>query len=336
MSVRFRHILYRIMIGLLALAASASILLNGCGQKDPTQPLTGKIYVLSDSTGATIILDGEDTGQVTPDTLSEVAIGPHVVKVRLSGFVSAPESLTVQVNSGQVVEALFALNEVAGSRRLVLLEHFTSVNCGPCPEANEVINGVLEDLGSDWVIGVEYHPWPADPFYNAASPENIARNNYYGVTTIPVLFVGGLSSPDADDSLAIVTAVEARSEITPQVAITVTDTVAGQSWSGAARLIGLEDVVSSDLRGFFVVLEREIHMAQAPGTNGEKDFYYVMRKILPDPAGEVLNISSGDTLTIFRETDLHPDSDPDQIYSIYFIQDYLGKEVLQAGTTLPH
>ena len=77
MSVRFRHILYRIMIGLLALAASASILLNGCGQKDPTQPLTGKIYVLSDSTGATIILDGEDTGQVTPDTLSEVAIGPQ-------------------------------------------------------------------------------------------------------------------------------------------------------------------------------------------------------------------------------------------------------------------
>jgi hypothetical protein len=264
-----------------------------------------------------------------------VAIGPHVIKVRLSGFISAPESLTVQVNSGQVAEALFAMSEIAGSLRLVLLEHFTSVNCGPCPEANEVINGVLEDLGNDKVIGIEYHPWPADPFYDAASTENIARNNYYGVTSIPVLFVGGLASPDPNDSLAIVGAVEARSEITPPVAVTVTDTVVGQSWSGTATLIGLEDVVSSDLRGFFVVLEREIHMAQAPGTNGEKDFYYVMRKILPDPAGEVLNISSGDTLTIHGETDLHPDSAPDQIYAVYFLQDYLGKEVIQAGTTLP-
>jgi thiol-disulfide isomerase/thioredoxin len=334
MTLRFPHILTAMAVGSLVLALAAAVLIVGCGQKDPTQPLTGKIFVSSDTTGATILLDGESTGQVTPDTLREVAIGPHVLRVHLEGFVSAPESLVVQVNGGQLAEGFFAMNKVAGSVRLVLLEHFTSVNCGPCPEANRIINHVLEEFGRQQAIGIEYHPWPADPFYDAATAENIARNNYYGVTGVPAVFVDGLISPQANDSLAIVTAVESRAGLTPPVAITVADTVVGQSWSGAARVIGLSSTVSSDLRGYFVIMEREISYPQPPGTNGEKDFYFVMRKILPDPTGEVVNISTGDTLTFTAQTDLHPDSDPAQIYSIYFIQDYISREILQAGTSL--
>jgi len=72
-----------------------AVLLNGCGQQDPTGPLTGMIYVVSDSAGAAIYLDGDDTGQVTPDTLRDVPNGTHVVTVRLTGFVSLPDSAVV-------------------------------------------------------------------------------------------------------------------------------------------------------------------------------------------------------------------------------------------------
>ena len=329
------HILTKAVLGFLGVALMGLALLGGCGQQDPVQPITGAIFVSSDTSGAAIFLDGEDSGQATPDTLGEISVGRHVVRVRLEGFVSTPESLVVQVSSGQIAEAFFAMNKVAGSRRLVLLEHFTSVNCGPCPQTNRIINGLLQDFGPAKVVGIEYHPWPADPFYDAANFENITRKNYYNITSVPDIFVGGLASPDPFDSLDIVEAVDARLDQMPPLAIVVTDTVVGQSWAGTAQVIGLTDIVSSDLRGFFVVLEKEVHYSQPPGTNGEKDFYFVMRKIVPAANGEMLNISAGDTLTISQECDLHPDCDPAEIYSIYFVQDYLNKEIFQAGTSLP-
>jgi len=156
MSTTSTHILTRAVLGSLTVALIAVVFLDGCGQQDPVQPVTGTIFVSSDTSGAAIFIDGEDSGQVTPDTLGEISVGRHVVRVRLEGFVSTPESLVVQVSSGQIAEAFFAMNKVTGSRRLVLLEHFTSVNCGPCPPVNRIINGLLEDFGPAKVVGIEY------------------------------------------------------------------------------------------------------------------------------------------------------------------------------------
>ena len=160
----------RIIICILAILITGTlsiVLFSGCGQKDPTRPLTGMIYVVSDSAGAAIYLDGDDTGQVTPDTLKDVAIGSHVIKVRLTGFVSLPDSAVVEVGGGELSQISFIMMPLAGSQKVVLLEHFTSVNCGPCPEANEIINEILSAFGPDQVLGVEYHPCRPDPFYTA-------------------------------------------------------------------------------------------------------------------------------------------------------------------------
>ncbi|KPL18001.1 MAG: hypothetical protein AMJ92_09995 [candidate division Zixibacteria bacterium SM23_81] len=329
MATRYIPIAVKIILGGLAVALFAMALFSGCGQKNPTQPLTGFIFVSSSIPGAAIFLDEEDSQQVTPDTLKDVPIGSHTVRVDLEGYVSSPQEVTVSV--GQVVEAVFIMS----SARVVLLEHFTSVNCMPCPATNEIINGLLETLGPEKVVGLEYHPWEGDPFYEAASFENITRNTYYGVSTIPVLFVDGVISPGSTDSLAMFAAVESRlAEPSPAI-IAVTDTVTGSTWRGTARIIGLENVVSSDLRGFFVILEREIHLSQAPGINGEKDFYYVMREIRPQAHGEEgMNVAAGDTLYRLEETELQPGWNGEQILSVYFLQDYLSKEVLAAGSSM--
>jgi len=224
---------------------------------------------------------------------------------------------------------------LAGSSKVVLVEHFTSVNCGPCPEANEIINGILSTFGPEQVLGIEYHPWPADPFYNAAPDENILRSSFYSVSSVPKMFLDGITSPQPTDSVAIVQAVENRLNADAPVAITVTDTAVGQSWSGTAELVGLSNTAATDLRGYFLVMEREVNYASPPGTNGEKDFFYVMRAILPSANGEQISIGAGASLIIQEETDLHPDVDADRVYAVYFIQDYVSKEIYQAGSSLP-
>jgi hypothetical protein len=70
-------------------------------------PQTGSISVTSTPSGAEISLDGTDTGNVTPTTLNNLALGSHIVNVSLSGY--TPASQTVTVTAGSTVDASFTL-----------------------------------------------------------------------------------------------------------------------------------------------------------------------------------------------------------------------------------
>jgi len=72
-------------------------------------PQTGDLQVTSTPSGATIILDGTDTGRLTPDTFTGLDTGDHVVKVYLAGYAADPESLVVNIVADQTALADFAL-----------------------------------------------------------------------------------------------------------------------------------------------------------------------------------------------------------------------------------
>jgi photosystem II stability/assembly factor-like uncharacterized protein len=57
--------------------------LTGCTKKKSTKPQTqfGSIVVFSNPSGASIYLDGDSTHKVTPDTISEIPIGKHQLKL---------------------------------------------------------------------------------------------------------------------------------------------------------------------------------------------------------------------------------------------------------------
>ncbi|MBI4543765.1 MAG: PEGA domain-containing protein [Gemmatimonadetes bacterium] len=59
--------------------------LGGCREADrPLGPVTsGPLLVDSDPAGAQIVVDGQATGRVTPDTLRQLEVGPHTITVRL-------------------------------------------------------------------------------------------------------------------------------------------------------------------------------------------------------------------------------------------------------------
>ncbi|QSZ66965.1 DUF3344 domain-containing protein [Methanofollis aquaemaris] len=56
---------------------------------------TGCIAVTSTPEGATIFLDGEDTGLVTPATLEEIPVGEHVVTLKRDDYADASATVTV-------------------------------------------------------------------------------------------------------------------------------------------------------------------------------------------------------------------------------------------------
>ena len=80
----------------------------GCSKKDnPITPEeTGKIVVMSNPSGAVIVVDGKNTGRLTPDSL-EIGAGEHLLKLYLLGFKA--ESTSFILAKGERKEFRFEL-----------------------------------------------------------------------------------------------------------------------------------------------------------------------------------------------------------------------------------
>ncbi len=59
---------------------------------------TGSIFINSSPVGATITLDGTNTGKTTPDSVSNVSTGQHSITLSLSGYSDTTFTVTVQAN----------------------------------------------------------------------------------------------------------------------------------------------------------------------------------------------------------------------------------------------
>ena len=79
------------------------------------------------------------------------------------------------------------------------------------------------------------------------------------------------------------------------------------------------------------VIEKEIHFTSAPGSNGEKDFYSVMKKLLPSSSGLTLGqLKAGDYFAYSFTWELANVYNNDQLSAVAWVQDPTTKEVHQA------
>jgi len=89
------------------------ISLAGCEIQESEQIPAGDIAVSAvdstgnELTGGKIFLDAIETGQFTPDTLENIPVGGHLIKVKVHGYEAAQESIAVLEN--QLAEIEFTL-----------------------------------------------------------------------------------------------------------------------------------------------------------------------------------------------------------------------------------
>lgn len=231
---------------------------------------------------------------------------------------------------------LFCLPLAAlASQRAVLIETFTNVSCLPCASANPVTEQFVADYGYPLVMNIQYHvSWPSneDPFYLTAPEDNFAALSYYDVTGVPNLVIGGTNQAFGGDynlleqaSLTLlgtptsltmeVSAVPNGSDISVQASVTASETLGGDNLSLRIALV-----------------EPHVHYDEPPGTNGETDFHYSMRDMLPDFAGTSFSINPGQTLTFTEIGTVDPTWQ--DIYAVAWIQNDQTREILQASASL--
>lgn len=226
---------------------------------------------------------------------------------------------------------LLSMRVNAQTERILLFECFTNTSCGPCASQNPALDALINN-NADRIAAIKYHMnWPGanDPMYLHNPADNNSRKGVYNVNSVPHTVVdgvrfanvpSGLSQSMVNNWLSIDSPYEMRLSY-EIVGNTVVVHVMGRA---------LADLTGS-LKLYVGVIEREIHYASAPGSNGERDFYSVMKKLLPAATGTSLgNVSEGDYFAYTFTWEMANVYNVDMIDAIAWIQNTDNKEVLQA------
>lgn len=223
----------------------------------------------------------------------------------------------------------------AQSQRLTLLEEFTQASCGPCASQNPALNTLLAANESK-AVSIKYQTnWPGvDPMNTQTQTWVGPRVSYYTVSGVPNIKYDGNVVSGAPSALNQ-TAINNRYAVSSPFDVIVTHTY---NATFDSINISVDVTATAAATGTLVLhtvlVEKEIKFCVAPGSNGETEFYSVMRKMLPNAAGTTLPMAwtVGQTQN-FQFTEAVPSYiyDKKELAIIAFVQNNANKEVLQTG-----
>ncbi|MBN2175959.1 MAG: T9SS type A sorting domain-containing protein [Bacteroidales bacterium] len=223
----------------------------------------------------------------------------------------------------------------AQSERLVLLEHFTQASCGPCALYNPTINTLLNS-NPDVITAIMYHTsWPGyDPMYNHNVEDNGARTSYYSVSSVPNSVLDGNYYNGHPNGWNI-NSVNNRAAIPSPVDIYMHHELSNdESQITVTMMIVASESVAAGMKTTIAVIEKHIHFNTPPGSNGEIDFYNVMKKLLPAASGVILPAMEAGEYIILQYSWEHQNVyDINELSAVGFLQNNLTKEVLQSANS---
>ncbi len=225
--------------------------------------------------------------------------------------------------------------------RMILFEEGTNASCGPCASQNPTFNALL-DANTDNVISIKYQWYfpGADPMHDHNPDEPNARLEYYGINGVPTAVLDGTKHPfpSAYEGCA---GCYTQSHIDEQLAVSsplnieLSHEIDGNTITATMDIEAIEDAAGS-LVAHIVVIEKAIFFDSPPGTNGETEFYNVMKKMLPSSSGTSLeDFTSGGTVSITESWDMANVYNVAQLAVVAFVQNNDTKEVLQASYSSP-
>lgn len=225
---------------------------------------------------------------------------------------------------------------MANSPRMVLVEKFTNASCAPCAASAPTFHAWAEENFSK-IIPVEYHvSFPGrDIMYNDnPTPPDQRVNVYYGPAQgVPHARVNGGTNIHIAQTATLSQAVAAAQGTSPYD-ITVTHKFEGQTFKVDVT-VASSQVVPGNTKLRVAILEYvRTYGAGIAGTNGQTEFHWVVRDMLPTPTGTDISLGAGQNTTKSFSTAPKSYWTNDKMYVVAWLQNDNTKEVYQAGTSL--
>jgi hypothetical protein len=224
---------------------------------------------------------------------------------------------------------------------MTLVEEATNASCPPCAQQNpffEYYLGLPHNEAT--IIPITWHSnFPGADVMNAANPTmHDGRVTYYGISGVPTAVVNGRVQPASSanfysgapaDTVAIANGEnQVRGTMSP-ITLTIEETRTGKEVTVKVTVSSTEAIVGKTLQ---IVAVEGHHYYGSAGTNGEKDFFMISRKMLPGLGGTPITLAAGESKTITETYTIASDWTEAKMQTVAFVQDNATKEVLQAAT----
>lgn len=220
--------------------------------------------------------------------------------------------------------------------RMMLLEFFTSSTCGPCASNNPILTAFVNSKDPERLAAIAYHMnWPApgnDPMYLYNPNDNNARRTFYNVNSIPQSFFDGIYGISPPYSQATFQSYYTmRENLLSPVTILLKDSLlTGDSILIRVTVYGESYLSNPNATLHIAVIENHIHYQYPPGTNGETDFYWVMRRMFPNGNGSPITLFPGTLQTVEYRFKRDTIWNQNQVSYLAFVQ-AANKEILGAA-----
>jgi hypothetical protein len=232
----------------------------------------------------------------------------------------------------------------AQSQRLLLVEECTQASCPPCAAKNPAFNALLS-ANTNKLVSIKYQvSWPGVDPMNAQNPGEIqARAVYTGAYSVGVPYGVNNGGPLTGGTWTGDPSALTQAKIDSAYAIPSPFNMVLTHWFNAANdsifikcVVTCTQAVTMNYPTFQVaMIEKLITFANPPGSNGEKTFEHVMRKMYPDAYGTLMANTSwtvGQTQTFnFKEAMPSYIYQKSEIATVAWIQDDGSKNVKQAA-----
>jgi hypothetical protein len=208
-----------------------------------------------------------------------------------------PDTYTLKVNilkangvvddspGNNYLEKIISAGITQGQRK-VCIEHFTSSTCGPCVNPNLQMKALLENPDNEGKFSITKYQmnWPGagDIYY---TPEGGVRRNYYGVNAVPHIMWNAKYSMNINQT-------------------TFNNMLAEPAFmdiAGSFDVSGTNITVNFDVASYLSIPSARVYAIVNQkrttgniGPNGEKQFFHVMMKMLPNADGTTTSFNTGD------------------------------------------
>lgn len=221
-----------------------------------------------------------------------------------------------------------------GAARKVLLEEWTSSTCVPCANNNPTVDAFIESYWSS-LVATKYHVgWPSpgnDPMYLHNTTQSYDRRYYYNVNAAPTVKIDGVVDPVYPYTTPNSLEDAYNSRWASPIEISVTSSrPAPDSIRSEVTVISYSALASQNHYLRVQAVERHVHYASPPGTNGEADFFDVFRRSYPNSTGTLISNAVG-TQTFTFQYKIDPVWKDTMIYTVAFVQNDVTKDVINAG-----
>jgi len=267
--------------------------------------------------------------------------GMHTIKV----WVSNLNGNTDQNNSNDtLITHTTGYNGTSAVQRIPLYETFTSSTCGPCVSGNTNMDALFAANPNKWVCVKYQMSWPGsgDPYY---TDEGGFRRQYYSVIGVPMQEIDG--GFNANSNSVTQGDIDNAYSVPSFMNITADMILNGQKVTVNYSIDPKIDF-PADARLYIAIVEQVTH--NNVGINGETEFHWVMKKMLPYVTGTSVGpLTSGTTVSNsveytfvgsyrlptsasdpIQHTTEHSVEDFNNLLAVVWVQNQTTKEVYQA------